>query len=66
MNINDVLIEEQYKPLVTIIPVDTLDEVLKQALVPENAEGFLSKLKKMAMRSTAMIAETPAVNKTVA
>jgi Lon-like ATP-dependent protease len=66
MNINDVLIEEQYKPLVTIIPVDTLDEVLKQALVPENAEGFLSKLKKMAMRSTAMIADTPTINKTVA
>jgi Lon-like ATP-dependent protease len=66
MNINDVLIEEQFKPLVTIIPVDTLDEVLKQALVPENTEGFLTKLRKMAMRSTAMIAETPAVNKTVA
>jgi Lon-like ATP-dependent protease len=66
MNINDVLIEEQYKPLVTIIPVDTIDDVLKNALVPENAEGFLTKLRKMAMRSTVMIAETPAVNKTVA
>jgi len=66
MNINDVLIEEQYKPLVTIIPVDTIDDVLKNALVPENAEGFLTKLRKMAMRSTVMIAETPVVNKTVA
>ena len=65
-NINDVLIEERFKPLVTVIPVDTINDVLKLALVPENAEGFLTKLKNMALRSTAMIAETPAVNKTVA
>jgi Lon-like ATP-dependent protease len=66
MNVGDVLIEERYKPLVTIIPVDTIGDVLKIALVPENSDGFLTKLKKMAMRPTAMIAETPAVNKTVA
>ena len=65
-NINDVLIEERYKPLVTVIPVDTIDEVLKLALVPENTEGFLTKLKNMALRSTAMIADTPAINKTAA
>jgi len=65
-NINDVLIEDQYKPLVTVIPVDTIDEVLKYALVPENAEGFLAKLKKMALRSTAMIAETPALTPLIA
>ena len=61
-NINDVLIEERYKSLVTIIPVDTIDEVLKIALVPENTDSFLIKLKKMAMRSTAIVAETPACN----
>ncbi len=66
MNLNDVLIEEQYKPLVTIIPVDTIDEVLKQALVPENMEGFLSKLKKMAIRSTSVFADAPAINTTTA
>jgi len=65
-NINDVLIEERYKPLVTVIPVDTINDVLKLALVPENAEGFLTKLKNMALRSTAIIVETPATNKTVA
>jgi len=65
-NINDVLIEERFKPLVTVIPVDTINDVLKLALVPENAEGFLTKLKNMALRSTAMIADTPATNKTVA
>jgi len=65
-NINDVLIEERFKPLVTVIPVDTINDVLKLALVPENTEGFLTKLKNMALRSTAMIGETPAINKTVA
>ncbi|WP_292425340.1 ATP-dependent protease LonB [Methanoregula sp.] len=65
-NINDVMIEEKYKPLVTIIPVDTIDEVLKHALVPENMEGFLSKLKQMAIRSTSVFADVPAINKTPA
>lgn len=65
-NINDVLIEERYKSLVTVIPVDTIDEVLRHALVPENAEGFLNKLKKMALRSTVLVAETPSPNQTVA
>jgi ATP-dependent Lon protease len=66
MNLNDVLIEEQYKPLVTIVPVDTIDEVLKYALVPENMDGFLAKLKQMATRSTAVFAEPASVNKTAA
>ncbi len=65
-NINDVLIEERFKSLVTVIPVDTINDVLNLALVPENAEGFLTKLKNMALRSTAIIAETPATNKTAA
>jgi len=66
MNMGDVLIEERYKSLVTIIPVDTIDDVLKFALVPENSDGFLTKLKKMAMRSTVMIADAPPVNQTTA
>ena len=66
MNVGDVLIEERFKSLVTIIPVDNIDDVLKIALVPENSDGFLSKLKKMAIRSTAMIADTPGINQTTA
>jgi hypothetical protein len=46
--------------------VDTIDDVLKYALVPENSESFLIKLKKMAMRSTAMIPDITAPNKTMA
>jgi Lon-like ATP-dependent protease len=66
MNMGDVLIEERYKSVVMILPMDTIDDVLKYALVPENADGFLTKLKKMAMRSTAIIPELPAINKTMA
>ena len=66
MNIGDVLIEERYKSLVTILPMDTIDDVLKYALVPENADGFLTKLKKMAMRSTAIIPELTAINQSMA
>jgi Lon-like ATP-dependent protease len=66
MNVGDVLIEERYKPMVTIIPVDTIDDVLKYALVPENSESFLIKLKKMAMRSTVMIPDITAPNQTTA
>lgn len=47
-NIDDVLIEERYQPMVTIIPVDHIEDVLKIALLPENNEGFLDKLRKMA------------------
>jgi Lon-like ATP-dependent protease len=66
MNMGDVLIEERYKSLVTILPIDTIDDVLKYALVPENADGFLTKLKKMAMRSTAIFPELTAINQTMA
>ncbi|MEN6396398.1 MAG: ATP-dependent protease LonB [Methanoregula sp.] len=65
-NFNDVLIEEKYKSMVTIIPVDTIDEVLKLALVPENMEGFLSKLRQMAVRSTSVFADATAIKKTPA
>ncbi|MDD1693272.1 MAG: ATP-dependent protease LonB [Methanoregula sp.] len=66
MNVGDVLIEERFKSMVTIIPVDSIEDVLKIALVPENSDGFLIKLKKRAMRSTAMIAEVPAINPSMA
>jgi len=66
MNMGDVLIEERFKPLVTIIPIDTIDDVLKLALVPENSDGFLTKLKKMALRPAALIPEVPAINQTTA
>jgi Lon-like ATP-dependent protease len=65
-NIDDVLIEERFRPLVTVIPVDTINDVLKVALVPQNTEGFLSKLRKMAMRSTEALVDVPPANQTAA
>jgi Lon-like ATP-dependent protease len=43
-NLNDVLIEDRYKEMVTIIPVTRIEEVLKYALVPSNKETFEEKL----------------------
>lgn len=43
-NLDDVLIEERYKKMVTIIPVTRIEEVLKYALVPKDEEAFACKL----------------------
>lgn len=47
-NLEDVLIEDSYRQMVEIVPVAHIEEVLQNALVPENREGFLAKLRKMA------------------
>jgi Lon-like ATP-dependent protease len=51
-NIEDVLIEDSYRSKVEIVPVETIEEVLENALVPENREGFLAKLRKIASSAT--------------
>ncbi|HJK62220.1 MAG TPA: ATP-dependent protease LonB, partial [Methanocorpusculum sp.] len=43
-NLDDVLIEERYKEMVTIIPVTRIEEVLEYALVPQDRETFEKKL----------------------
>jgi Lon-like ATP-dependent protease len=58
-NLADVLIEDRYKDLVTIIPVKTIEEVLTNALVPENREGFLTKLRNLAAQTTARVLDAP-------
>lgn len=47
-NFGDVLIEDRYRSMVEIIPVEHIEEVLEVALVPQNREVFLNKLKKLA------------------
>ncbi len=47
-NLDDVLIEDRYRSMVEVIPVDHIEEVLQNALIPENREGFFAKLRKMA------------------
>ncbi|MCP1661391.1 MULTISPECIES: ATP-dependent protease LonB [unclassified Methanocalculus] len=49
----DVLIEDRYRKMVTIIPVTHIEEILEQALVPANRDGFLAKLKKLAEHAVA-------------
>ena len=46
-NLNDVLIEDQYADMVSIIPVTRIEEVLCYALVPENKAEFEEKLARM-------------------
>ena len=46
-NINDVLIEEKYKDKIEIIPVNTLTDVLKNALTGPGKIELLKKLKEM-------------------
>jgi len=51
-NLDDVLIEDRYRAMVEIVPVDHIEEVLQNALMPENREGFFAKLRKMAVNPT--------------
>ncbi len=46
-NLNDVLIEDKYKTIIEIIPVETLTDVLQNALVGTGKEELLRKLKEM-------------------
>ena len=64
-NVDDVLIEERFKSIVDVIPVDHIEDVLKYALVPENNEGFLAKLKKMAATTSNRVLETTPVSPTL-
>jgi Lon-like ATP-dependent protease len=46
-NMQDVLIDEKYESMVTVIPVDSLDEVLKHALV--GSEDKVSLVERLAL-----------------
>jgi Lon-like ATP-dependent protease len=58
-NKDDVLIEDRYRSVIEVIPVATIEDVLKAALVPENREGFLTKLKKLAERPISRTLDIP-------
>ncbi|MDD1660500.1 MAG: ATP-dependent protease LonB [Methanomicrobiales archaeon] len=57
-NEGDVLIEDRYRPLVEVIPVENIEEVLTHALIPEQREGFLARIRNMAVRSSTKILDT--------
>ncbi|MCK4348317.1 MAG: ATP-dependent protease LonB, partial [Thermoplasmatales archaeon] len=46
-NLNDVLIEDKYVDKIEIIPVETLTDVIKNALTGPGKEELLKKLKEM-------------------
>ncbi|MDD1729913.1 MAG: ATP-dependent protease LonB [Methanospirillum sp.] len=54
-NLEDVLIEEEYKSLVEIIPVTSIEEVLDIALVPEDRANFLHRIKSITHSTTKSI-----------
>jgi len=65
-NLDDVLIEERWRTEVKVLPVDHIEDVLNYALVPDNKEGFLSKLKKIATSTSSKVLESsPAISPTI-
>jgi Lon-like ATP-dependent protease len=64
-NLADVLIEDEYRKIMEITAVDTIEDVLTHALVPENREGFLTKLKNIAAKKTVQILDTSLPNPVV-
>jgi Lon-like ATP-dependent protease len=59
-NLGDVLIEERFREMVKVIPVDHIEDVLGYALVPEeNKEGFLAKIRKMAIGHSGKVLDSP-------
>ena len=61
-NLDDVLIEERWRTEVKVVPVDHIEDVLNYALVPDNKEGFLSKLKKIATSTSNKVLDSPAIS----
>ena len=57
-NMDDVLIEDRYRDKVEVVPVDTIQDVLMNALVAEGRETFLSRIRKMAMAAPAKILDS--------
>ncbi len=50
-NLGDVLIEDEYKDIIKIIPVTDIEEVLEYSLVGREKEGLIAILKKLASRT---------------
>lgn len=50
-NLGDVLIEDEYKDVIKIVPVTDIEEVLEYSLVGGEKEGLIATLKKLASRT---------------
>ncbi len=60
-NEGDVIIEEQYKEKVKIIPVTTISDVLENSLIGRKRDGLLERLKKFAIDPRDLISHVGAV-----
>jgi len=60
-NEGDVIIEEQYKEKVTIIPVTTISDVLENSLIGRKRDGLLERLKKFAIDPRDLVSHVGAV-----
>ncbi|HUK93056.1 MAG TPA: S16 family serine protease, partial [Methanomicrobiales archaeon] len=61
-NVDDVLIEDRYRSMVEIIPVKTIEDVLTHALVTGQKEGYLTRIKNMALSAPVKILDTALPN----
>ncbi|MGE5831770.1 MAG: S16 family serine protease, partial [Methanomicrobiales archaeon] len=57
-NMDDVLIEDRYRGMVEIVPVETIQDVLLNALVADGRESFLTRIKKMAISAPVKILDS--------
>lgn len=57
-NLEDVLIEERYRSMVEIVAVSTIEDVLQEALVTDNRDSFLAKIRKMAEKAAPQVLDT--------
>jgi len=64
-NVDDVLIEERYRGMVEVIPVKTIEDVLTHALVTGQKEGYITRIKNMALSAPAKILDSALPNPTV-
>jgi Lon-like ATP-dependent protease len=64
-NVDDVLIEDRYRGMVEIIPVKTIEDVLTHALVTGQKEGYLTRIKNMALVAPAKILDTALPNPSI-
>ncbi len=55
-NLGDVLIEDEFKDMIKIVPVTDIEEVLEYSLVGVDKEGLIATLKKLASRTKLNIA----------
>lgn len=55
-NMGDVLIDDEFKDMIEIIPVTKIEEVLEHSLVGKEKNSFITKLKKLATKTKLNIA----------